>query len=422
MTMKEIDSTSKRLTGQEYVQKFTFFYCLIILLFSAYFTPQDFNFKVALIVNILFFLIASPYWFKNFNLSPYFLNLTSQLANAGASVWTCSFLGPTSHINLVAIPQFILVLMMFGEHRKTKYVMGFVCILLLLLPLFPFVETWYLHKRMKEENLLILRSLIDLSVLAMSTIQVNVIVDAWKNSLKKIEEDKNRLQLEAHWRFRLLNVLSHDIKEPMVYTLQFLRKLRKEAQSELELKTINRIENAQMVIREVISNVESLSSHDANIELPRSWVSLDGVMNHITPWLKGRLEEKSIRLKIEGETSKHKLYVHPEAFSYQIFSNLMTNAIKFSPNHSTITLSTFFSSEHGTIWGIQDEGPGISPEHIIHNYSSLASDQTFSTGLGLRIALTFAQKQDLKLDWVSKATKKNPNLIGTKVLIKQHFS
>ncbi len=417
--MKDVDSNSERLTGQKYVQKFTLFYCVIILLFSAYFTPQDFNLKVALIVNIFFFLIGAPYWFKKSKVPAYFLNLTSQLANAIVSVWTCSFLGPTSHINLVAIPQFILVLMMFGENRKTKYVMGSICVLLLLLPLFPFVETWYLHKRMKEENLHILRSITDLSVLIMTTIQVKVIVNAWRDSLKKIEEDKKKLQIEAQWRYRLLNILSHDIKEPMVYTLQFLRKLRKEAQNDLELKTINRIENAQMVIREVISNVESLSSHDAHIELPRTWVSLDEVMNHITPWLKGRLEEKSIQLKIEGETHQHKLYVHPEAFAYQIFTNLMTNAIKFSPNHSTITLKTWMTPEKIIVWSIQDEGPGISPNHISENYSVLKSAENFTNGLGIKIALTFSQKQNLKLDWISREINNSPELVGTKVLIQQ---
>lgn len=420
--MKDVKSNSVRLTTQKYVQKFTFLYCVIILLFSCYFTPQDFNLKVALIINSLFFLIGSPFWFRNFSIYPYWLNLISQIANCCVSVWTCSFLGPSSHINLVAIPQFILVLMMFGPQRKTKFFLGFLCIVLLLLPLFPFVNTLYLDKRMKEENLTILRSLIDISILFISTYQVKVIVDAWRDSLKKIEEDKNKLQIEAQWRYRLLNILSHDIKEPMVYTLQFLRKLRKEAQNDLELKTINRIENAQMVIREVISNVESLSSHDANIDLPRSWVSLDNVLNHITPWLKGRLEEKCIELKIEGETHKHKLFVHPEAFSYQIFTNLMTNAIKFSPNNSIITLKTWMTPEKIITWSIHDEGPGISPNHISRNYSVLKSSDNFSNGLGIKIALTFSQKQNLELDWISRETSNSPELVGTKVLIQQFIS
>jgi len=198
-----------------------------------------------------------------------------------------------------------------------------------------------------------------------------------------------------------------------------LRKLRKEAQNELELKTINRIENAQMVIREVISNVESLSSHDAHIELPMTWVSLDEVMNHITPWLKGRLEEKSIQLKIEGSPHQHKLFVHPEAFAYQIFTNLMTNAIKFSPSHSTITLKTWMTPEKMIVWSIQDEGLGISNADISDNYSVLKSADNFNSGLGIKIALTFSQKQNLKLEWISRGITNSPEIVGTKVLIQQ---
>ena len=55
------------LTEQIYVQKFTITYCCALLSFSAFFTPQGFNLKVALIVNILFLLNLCYYkWLLNF--------------------------------------------------------------------------------------------------------------------------------------------------------------------------------------------------------------------------------------------------------------------------------------------------------------------------------------------------------------------
>jgi signal transduction histidine kinase len=410
-------------TGQYYVQKFTLTYCLIILSFSVYFTPQDFNLKVSIIVNILFFLIAAPYWFRNSKIPSYYLNIISQISNALASVWTCSFLGPTSNVNMVAIPQFILVLMMFGGKPKTKYLLGTVCVVLLMLPLYPPVNMWYLDKRMSEENLAILRAFIDLAILSMTAFQFKVIVENWRDALLLVEEDKKKLLAESRWRHRLLNILSHDIKEPMVYSLQFLRKLKKEDMSENEKKTINQIENAQMVIREVISNVESFSSHDFEIDLPKSLVSLDDIMEKTMPWLKSRLDEKSIEIKITGDKKQLCMFVYPDAFAYQVFNNLITNAIKFSPRNAVIELSTCKVEDNTVRWIIRDYGAGIKHEALGDDiFSESGSEGELGSGLGIRIAKTFAEKQGIKITWRSKHICDSFIEEGTEIYIEQRLS
>ena len=153
-------------TRQSYVRKFALLYCLASLSVSAFFTPQDFNPPVAIIVNILLYLIGAPYWFRNSTrLTPYSLNVISQVANAGATIWICSFLGPTSHINIVAIPNFIMALMMFHPvHSKSTVASAAASLALVMLPVFPFVDSWYAHKRMIESNLVILRSIVDIMI------------------------------------------------------------------------------------------------------------------------------------------------------------------------------------------------------------------------------------------------------------------
>ena len=310
-------------TRQSYVQRFTLIYSSTTLAFSAYFTPQDFNFKVAFIVNTLLFLIGAPFWFRKSGIPEITLNVTSQISNTLASIWICSFLGPSSHVNFVAIPQFILVLMMFGgKSRSLTYLLGGMCVVQLSLPLFPFVNTWYLDKRMKEENLVILRELMDLSILMLSVYQFRVVSEAWRDALSTVKKEKNKLSEESEWRFRLLRILSHDIKEPMVSALQLLRKLRKGSPESLEPKIINQLENSQMMIREIISNVESFASAHEPIQLPRSTLSPFETIEKLTPWLKSRLEDKIIRIDMSAAHESHTLLVNPESFIYQIFLNL----------------------------------------------------------------------------------------------------
>jgi signal transduction histidine kinase len=388
-------------TRQLYVQRFTLIYSCTTLAFSAYFSPQDFNFKVALIVNILLFLIGAPFWFRKSGIPELTLNVTSQISNALASIWICSFLGPTSHVNLVAIPQFILVLMMFGgKSRFLTYSLGAMCVVQLSLPLFPFVNTWYLEKRMKEENLVILRELMDLSILMLTVYQFRVISEAWRDALIVVKKEKNKLSEESEWRFRLLRILSHDIKEPMVSALQLLRKLRKGSSGDMDPKIINQLENSQMMIREIISNVESFASAHDQLLLPRTLLSPLEAIEKLTPWLKSRLEDKVVRINTVKVDASHALLVNPESFIYQIFLNLLSNAIKFSPRESTIWISTAQSDQGQVIWKIRDEGKGIAKEALgDSHFSEPGTSGESGSGLGIRIAVLLAEKQNLKLEW-----------------------
>ena len=72
------------------------------------------------------------------------------------------------------------------------------------------------------------------------------------------------------------------------------------------------------------------------------------------------------------------------------FSNLITNAIKYTPKGGTITMGWHDDGEHG-IFTVQDTGIGIDPKHLprlterFYRVDSARSRQTGGTGLGLAI-------------------------------------
>ena len=408
------------LTEQIYVQKFTITYCCALLSFSAFFTPQGFNLKVALIVNILFLLIGSPFWFRKSEIPALHLNCISQISNALVSVWACSFLGPTSHVNLVAIPQFVLILMMFDKTPRLKFSLGVVCLFLLVLPLFPFVNDLYLDKRMKEANLSILRSAIDLCVLSLIVFQFKVIIESWRVTLETVKKEKAKLAEESLWRHKLLKILSHDIKEPMVYTLQYIRKLRKNMTKEQDLLLINQVENAQMVIREVISNLESYSASSMEIVIPKVRISLQEILDEIMPWVKSRLDEKLIQLKIRHIDFGSSLYVNHETFTYQVFNNLISNAIKFSPRGAIIELEALCLNANKHRWIIRDFGNGIKKEALSDLiFSEVGSNGEIGSGLGIKIVKTFAIKQGIDITWHSKFLNGQNDFVGTEIFLDQ---
>jgi signal transduction histidine kinase len=72
----------------------------------------------------------------------------------------------------------------------------------------------------------------------------------------------------------------------------------------------------------------------------------------------------------------------------QVLSNLVGNAIKFTPEHGSVTLSVT-QGDNETLFSVADTGPGISPEDQAHLFTPFWQARRFSTdgaGLGLSIA------------------------------------
>jgi len=76
-----------------------------------------------------------------------------------------------------------------------------------------------------------------------------------------------------------------------------------------------------------------------------------------------------------------------------VINNLVSNALKFSPPGSTISLQTRMVTSKGCFFqefSIVDEGPGIAGEHrryLFDKYAQLHQKESFrGTGLGLAVS------------------------------------
>ncbi|EKU38152.1 phosphate regulon sensor histidine kinase PhoR [Acinetobacter sp. AYS6] len=89
------------------------------------------------------------------------------------------------------------------------------------------------------------------------------------------------------------------------------------------------------------------------------------------------------------------------------FSNLITNAIKYTPKGGTITIGWHDDGEHA-YFSVQDTGIGINPKHLprlterFYRVDSDRSRQTGGTGLGLAIVKHVLMQHGAYLDVQSK--------------------
>lgn len=113
-------------------------------------------------------------------------------------------------------------------------------------------------------------------------------------------------------------------------------------------------------------------------------------------------EEKEITLASRGDIS---FYADPQLIQ-RALSNLLSNALRHTPEKGHITLSAKIADER-VILSVSDDGEGIKPEHLPLIFDRFfrgeaSRSATENTGLGLAIAKTIAELHGGKISVVSE--------------------
>jgi len=113
--------------------------------------------------------------------------------------------------------------------------------------------------------------------------------------------------------------------------------------------------------------------------------SLARAVNDITPWA----AERSLDVQIETPGGDMLVMAEPDGLLH-VFHNLLNNAVKYSPDSGTITVSAQDDGE-SIIFCVSDQGPGIAKEHSakvfdrFYRVDENTIDGSGSAGLGLAI-------------------------------------
>ena len=96
--------------------------------------------------------------------------------------------------------------------------------------------------------------------------------------------------------------------------------------------------------------------------------------------------DKGLELTFHSEPDL-KIHADPERL-FQVLSNLISNAIKFTPAQGTIKVAAITSGDD-IVFSVRDSGKGIPAEqlpHIFERYWTAKEGNTSGTGLGLYIS------------------------------------
>ncbi len=183
-----------------------------------------------------------------------------------------------------------------------------------------------------------------------------------------------------------------------------------------------KIQRAGNDIQKITDSVNSWIAHkDGKVKLKQQKISVQDIIEHLEFAFEDKLMEKEIKMHYTADNFDHQILGDRTAVFYQVFNNLVSNAIKFSFENSKIELA--FKAENNFVHiTVRDYGTGID-ERIIDKVFS-AYDFTTSrgtknekgTGFGLPIVATVIEKMDGKIT-IENLGNISPGERGTRVTV-----
>ena len=194
-----------------------------------------------------------------------------------------------------------------------------------------------------------------------------------------------------------LSRMSHEMRTPMNAIIGMTNIARRSDDPEKKEYCLDRIESASNHLLGVINDILDMSKIEANkFELYYDVFDFEKMLLNVVSVINFRVEEKQQNLIIDFDDSIPAAIIGDELRLSQVITNLLTNAVKFTPESGTITLRTRKLPETDGKQAIQveveDTGIGISEEQQSKLFVSFVqadggtARKYGGTGLGLAIS------------------------------------
>ena len=219
---------------------------------------------------------------------------------------------------------------------------------------------------------------------------------------------KEEAERTSKFKDQFLSTMSHELRTPLNAVLGFSDLLADERYGSLndrQQRYVGHIHTGGKHLLKLISDILDLSKIEAGrMELSREHVSVTQAFAEVTSALYPLAEKKSQELLQQAESD---LQVHADAMRFkQVLTNLVGNAIKFTPESGRIELVARHMGDQVRI-EVRDNGSGIAPEEqqrIFEAFYRLgqSGNATEGTGLGLAITARLVELHGSKLEIESK--------------------
>jgi len=188
-----------------------------------------------------------------------------------------------------------------------------------------------------------------------------------------------------------LSIVSHELRSPLAAIENYLETMLGGYAGEVNPKQERMLRRSILRVNELraqIGDVVDLARmRPEQIQADFEWFDPGEIVTESIEDVRLAAAEKAILIKLE-QPPKFEPIIGARRRMRQTLTNLLNNAIKYSPPDSAVTLRVRYEPE-AMILEVEDEGPGIPPEDLPHIFRDFfrASNVEDSTGMGLGLSI-----------------------------------
>ena len=227
---------------------------------------------------------------------------------------------------------------------------------------------------------------------------MNVAYGIIDRAIENIAKEKKNAEEASSAKSIFLANMSHEIRTPLNGIIGFTELLKNSDLDEEKREFVDVIEKSSENLLAIINNILDLSKVESNkIEIDENLFSPIDEFENAVEVYGPKAAEKNIQLSLYIDPSLHN-YLKGDAVKIkEVLINLMSNAVKFTPNNGQITveikrLENAPLDKARVLFSVQDSGIGIHKDKIEGIFDAFnQADSTITrkfggTGLGLTIS------------------------------------
>ncbi len=207
-----------------------------------------------------------------------------------------------------------------------------------------------------------------------------------------------------------LNIASHELRTPMTSIKGSLGLISEGVMGKIPDDILNLICIAETetdrLIR-LINDILDMAKIDAKkLPLKQEWSSLDDIIDKTASSLQGLAQSFNVQIK-KGNSFSFLVFCDADRIQ-QVITNLVSNAIKFSPSGGTVDILVEAKENEAIKIMVRDHGKGMTPQEksiLFQKFRQISSPDNplvKGTGLGLAIAKALIEEHDGKIDVTTK--------------------
>lgn len=246
--------------------------------------------------------------------------------------------------------------------------------------------------------------------------------DALMRTADQVTKSRDIAEEASQAKSEFLLNMSHELRTPLNAIMGFSDIIREQTfgpVGSIKYREYARdINDAGRHLLELINDVLDFSKIESgNEELYEEWIDVHDAIRSVTRMLHDQAQRSDVNITVGAPDELPPLYADEKKIR-QILINLLSNALKFTDQGGTVTLTAWYNDSGGYVIQVEDTGIGIALKDIPKALGLFGQvDSAFNrryegTGLGLPLSKSLAEMHGGSLDIQSQVD------VGTTVTVR----